>query len=664
MSGLAHYIKNELFDRWKKDREERLEPKWHKNWDLFTANEDSQHFKPWKQNEGEDWRSSTFMKLGKSKIIQAWSLIVDMLLQGGKMPFSLDPSPWDRVQFEDMPPEMQKQIEDAIGDQRGLIDQQMRDCHAQHHLKMCVLSMGVYGETYAKKGVHLVTRKSFVPDGAGDFQEATEQKLQPAFEYVSLWNLFRDWEYDHPKEGVGAIERSLTSPYALRQLLMNDPYAIPEAVERAILRAEPGGGPSEGEDTGSLKPGLRDLSHRHETIPYLEFWGRVPEKVAVTFEKNPIDPAQLNQTYDQQEFDGREVEIHCQIAGDEVVRYARALGDKPLTAEDRPYYRAVWEIKLDDLGATGIADNVETTNRVLNGFVRAFEDNKKLTTNLTSVVKEQYLQPGERDEGEYPGKRIRVSEDVDDVRRVFMQVVYPDIGATCMDGISYFERKGDEESMIPRIMQGEVASKQKPDTLGELQMLFENAGKYLGGVIKQIDEGLIEPIVRDFYEYNMADPDIQRGKGNFIAKALGFTSFQNKVARVIQLEKALQYALMDERLSNETSLRRLLEEIYKALDVDADIAFKKPEEKAEEAEAMAAQQALVMQMQSLQAALTQSQVQAAEAKAMLDIEKSQTEDVKQRVMQLEVDLQAKELAIKAETARGQLEAPKQKEGKA
>jgi hypothetical protein len=663
MSGLAYYIKNELFDRWKKDREQHLEPKWHRNWDLFTANEDSQHFKPWKQNEGEDWRSSTFMKLGKSKIIQAWSLIVDMLLQGGKMPFSLDPSPWDKVKFEDMPPEEKKAIEDAIGDQRGLIDQQMRDCHAQHHLKMCVLSMAVYGETYAKKGVHLVTRKSFVPDGAGDFQQMPEEKLQPAFEYVSLWNIFRDWEQEM-KEGVGLLERSLTCPYSLRLLMSVDQYAIPEAVERAISRAEPGGGPLEGEDTGSLRPGLRNLSHRHEAIPYLEFWGRVPLIVAQTFEQNPTDPAQLNQTYDQQEFDGREVEIHCQIAGDEVVRYARELGDKPLTSEDRPYYRGVWEEKLDDLGATGIADNVETTNRVLNGFVRAFEDNKKLTTNLTSVIKGQYFQPGVLDQGEYPGKKYYASEDVDDVRKIFTQVDYPDIGATCLDGIMYFERKGDEESMIPRIMQGEVASKQKPDTLGELQMLFENAGKYLGGVIKHVDEGLIEPIVKDFYEYNMADPDIQRGKGNFIAKALGFTSFQNKVTRVAQLMQALQVALMHETLAAESNLKGILEEIYKALDVDADLALKTDEQKAEEAEAMAAQSALMMQMQSLQAALTQSQVEAEKAKAMLDIEKSQTEDVKQRVMQLEVDLQAKEVMIKAETARGQLEAPKQKEGKA
>ena len=137
-----------------------------------------------------------------------------------------------------------------------------------------------------------------------------------------------------------------------------------------------------------------------------------------------------------------------------------------------------------------------------------------------------------------------------------------------------------------------------------------------------------------------------------------------KQADVQQLMQALQVALMHESLAAESNLTGLLEEIYKALDVDADLALKSDDQKAAEAEAMSAQQDLMMQMQSLQAALTQSQVTAAEAKAALDIEKSQTEDVKQRVMQLETDLKAKELAIKAETARGQLETPKPAEGKA
>ncbi len=84
----------------------------------------------------------------------------------------------------------------------------------------------------------------------------------------------------------------------------------------------------------------------------------------------------------------------------------------------------------------------------------------------------------------------------------------------------------------------------------------------------------------------MHDPEQKKGKGNFIGKALGFTSFQDRVERMGKLMQALNLAISHEVVGRETKIRQLLTEYYKALDIDPQLALKTADEKTEEARAM------------------------------------------------------------------------------
>lgn len=626
-TGLAYYIRSEIYEPWKRERERLLEDKWQRNLSAYNAISDGY----WKHEEAEGWRSDTFIQITKLKIMAAWSMVVDMLLQGGKIPFMLLPSPWDRVKLEELSGEQQRILEESLDDMTQLILQQMEDCNADKQLMRCAMSGAIYGEYIAKRYVHEIERRNYVaqsmapmgyPDMQGQYtryEKNAQMVAQPGWEYKSIWSIFRDLEMDDLQECVGVVERQLLSPYELRQK-MNLPFYLARAAERAINEAPKKGTtePADQSNTMSLPPWLREIDHRFKTIDYLEFWGRVPRVLVEEFEQTLDAPADYT-IIQEVEDDGDEVEIMACLAGQEVVRYTRTVPN------ERPYYRGVWEEHLDHVDAIGVADNLKDIQKVLNGLVRAFEDNTRLASDVIIAFNDSMF--GQWDRKIKPGLTLPSNEALDDVRKAFQQIVIQDTSQGTIAGIEYYERKADEQSMLPRIMQGDVAEKKKPDTLGELQLLYESAGKYLGGVIKNIDEALIEPLCRDFYEYNMEDPSVDpQTKGNFITKALGFTSFQNKVVRVQALMTFLSLLISSELLAGEGKLRDIMEEIAKATDLEPSQVLKSQDEKAEEQAAMLEARKRDA-AEGLQVAEAMKQIETkfeafmAEVKAELDIQK-------------------------------------------
>lgn len=331
------------------------------------------------------------------------------------------------------------------------------------------------------------------------------------------------------------------------------------------------------------------------------------------------------------ENDGDDIEVGVCMAEDEVIRLVK------IRQGSRPHGRVVWEINLDDDHGIGVADNVESVQTVLNGMVRAFEDNKKLSANIIIALKKALITNWT---GEFkPGELLEISEEAKSATEAISQIIIQDVGDSLLTGIALMERYADEGSQLPKILQGNVAEKRKPDTLGEISILQANAGKYLGSVIKNYDEGLIEPVVSRFYEYNMLDPDVQKGKGNYIAKPLGFSSFQNKIIRLQKILQAITLTLQSPVLAQEVRLKELQSEVYKALDIDPQQVFKTKEEKAADAQAMA---------QAQQSQMDQAGV-AMLAKAKADIETEVAKIATQHKAKLE-EIEAQHMAKLEEIA--------------
>ena len=639
-SDLGSYLKNELFDKWAKQRKDKVEAKWIKNEDAFNGV--SRGF--WKIGETEDWRSDTFIKMTKIKVLSAYSIVIDMLLQSGRFPISLNLSPWDNVILEDLPLDQQEIIQDNIDDMSALIQQQILDCQGPMELMKCVMAGARFGETYWKTYIHDITRKGFKmidnsPEGMPELQQQDQYKRYeyfenqikaPAFRYVSCWDMFRDMETDDMQRSRGCVERSWASAYDLRQL-KGKPYYIDDAIDKVIVNYNKS---AYQKTTESVTPTRRKIQDPYNNFQRWEFWCRVPRKTLDNFIAQQEDLYQGTIDYTEPEMDGDEVEVCVCMVNEEVIRVVK------IKQDSRPHGRVVWEINLDDDHGIGVADNVEAIQMVLNGMVRAFEDNKKLAANVMAIIKKSMIVdwPGEFK----PGEILEASEETDRASDAIQQLIFQDVGDNLLSGIALMERFADELSMLPKIMQGSVAEKRKPDTLGEIEILQANAGKYIASVITNYDKGLLEPVGYRFYEYNMLNPEVKKGKGNYIVKAEGFSNFQYKILRLHKILQGLNLVLSSPELAREVRLKSLLEEVFKSLDIDPQTAFKTREEKENEAQAfMQAQQAQTDQMVTTMLAKMKAEAE----KAIAEIEAKH--QAKMEELNLEHQQDIEKIAVEA-----------------
>lgn len=587
-NSLAAFV-TERYDNWKQNRQ-ALQLKWTDNWNAYRAISTGK----WKAHEGEGWRSSTFVNYTKQKITAGFALVADMMLMGGRIPFMLKPSPWDKVQMDELPEEDQAMMRQSIEDMQHLIDQQLLDCAADRKFLKNILSCAIFGETYAKWVVTDVIRRGYrragvpgvsdagaVPGELSVFEAFAESHNSPAWEYVPVWDIFRDLETDDLNAGAGVIHRQLCSPHWLRGK-KGTPYFLDAGIDKVLEQVGKQSStapdtvvPEKDQDT--LAPSLRNVKFRQNTILYLELWGLVSRELVENFEdENKI----VREPESPEDKDRDEVEVMVCVANNEVVRFVRT------TAEERPFMRSVWEDCLDEIGGTGIADNAANMQFVLNGALRAFEDNKKLSANVQGFIKRRYLDSDVKEAT--PGKLHDLSEECTDARQAWSPMVVPDVGESLLSLINLAERYMDQETMIPKITQG-IDTTQGKETAYEISQQIEKAGKYIGAVIRNQDEGLIELMIERFYDYNMADPEVTKGKGNYIVKATGFNSFQDRLERTKSLQQFLALIMNNPALQADVNFKRIMEDIAEAMDVDPDDYFKTDEEK--QADMMQAQQA-------------------------------------------------------------------------
>jgi hypothetical protein len=578
----------------------------------MAENRDNEDLGKEKKGEGEGWRSDVFIGKTRAKIWTLYAVFLDTVMLGGQVPFTLRPSPYGDLEEDEEVEERQEAMRDRI-------KEQLRDRHADREYMKAWLSMGVYGEAWKKYDVQGITRRifrkrSYAEGPFARFADAsayTSYELEeseesvPGWRYVSVWDLFWDLEEWEPQDMNFIFERIPSSVYDLRELMEEEGY-LKEEIEEVIEEAKE----AKAEKDTSLRPGLRDLADRKRSLNRYAFCMRVPRRLAEEFERDQKGKDILS----MDEEDGREVYIMGEIVKGRVIQYVRSSGWKP-------YLRCPLEIDLDGLSARGVPDNMEGVQRFLNGAVRAFWDNKRLTANAMMAVKRRFFsKPGELD-STYPGKQFDISDECDDVRKAIMPIVLPDVGESLISAINLAEKWVDDVSMIPTFLQGFTLPKHKADTAFEMNQLQQNAGKYIGQAIRNNDEFFIEPEITVLYEYNMMDPDFEP-KGNFKVHAGGFNSFQSRVLKVEEIKGVLALLLSNEMLMKEAKLRPHLEVLYKGVDEDPDDFLKTEEEKMAEAEQeMKMQERARFQAIEEMRAETQLEIEKERAKGEIDKEK-------------------------------------------
>jgi len=652
------------YKAWRDDRKP-TDAKWEKNYNAFHR-----ILQEWRDGDAKkSWKSRAVLGYAKQKIVSGVSLVLDTMLQGGEIPFMMKLSPYSRHQQAD--PERAKRDVDSM---TRLHRQQLRDCHADRAFAMNVLSAATYGETFAVRRVISVERPGFQPvqiPGITDtstlspdliqWEPYTQTTLAPSWEDESNWNIFRDMEVNDPRKGIGYFRRRFITATELRSKL-GKPFFIDANIRTMLEQQKTGGNPAipvpdpeDGADNATKPPGLREIKNTTRSIRYLEGFLEVPRAYAENFQRyveyiatGGNAQSSMNFRTTDTELAGDTVECMVVLANELVVRFAR------VDPQERNLYRAVWEHSIDNPNGIGVADNVEPEQNAMSGALRHIENTSKLASSLILAMRERAFEnPEDFNKGIQEGfLKLIIHEDFDgSAADAIHQVTIKDAGKAVIDLIKMLEGFGDNDSMIPKLSQG-IANPRQETAFADAQRA-EKAGKYIAGVIRNFDEGLIEPIMTDFYRFNMEDPAITEGKGDYIIIPTGFSSFQDRVQRITKLQQWLVLILSDPRMSDEYSIPRLGEAIGKALDMDPDEFRKTEEEKAIELQTAQNSEEAAMAREAgvAEIAKTQAEAERAAAAAEASRRKSDTDDVK-----VEADSAAKLSKAETDAARVEIEA--------
>ncbi len=341
----------------------------------------------------------------------------------------------------------------------------------------------------------------------------TVEKTKPAARWIDVWNFY-------PAPGCGedihsggyCVERDVMLPLELSRLAETDGGGafIADAIKK-VLDEGPGKSYGEnGEDKKKHKSQF-EVWHFYGAIKRSDFAAANPEQAADVGKGAPDVWAQVT------------------IVNDTVIRAILT----PLDSRKLPFRAASWRRRKGHWAGMGVAEQVRGPQRIVNSGVRAVLNNAAKAAGSQVVMMEGAVEPANKDPRITPDKLWLLMKDsgIDDVRKAFAAFEWPSRVNEIMQIVEFGFRSAEEHSSIPLITQGQSGDT-TPDTFGGQQLQDNNANQLLRDVGFGLNDNITTPLVDDFYEWLLLDPDVPNGeKGDFQVDTSGALAI---------IEKALQ----------------------------------------------------------------------------------------------------------------------------
>ena len=378
-------------------------------------------------------KSRVFIKVTKTKTLAAYGQIVDVLFANQKFPLSVEPTELPEgvvgdVSFDPQEPEQVSElqspygfagdgndlppgateislmdklgplqsklepIEDKLKEGAGKtpsaitfspamiaaknmqkkIHDQLEESGANKHLRSASFEMALFG-TGIMKGPFAVDKE--YPNWNDEGTYDPKFKTVPQVNYVSVWNFYPDPDANNMEEAQYVLERHKMSRSQLRALKKR-PYFRDTVIDEAIQMGENYNKYYWEDDLSDYAP-----EHGVDRFEVLEYWGMVD--TALIEEQGVEIPAEL------QDFD--ELQANIWICNGKLIRMVL----NPFKPAKIPYVAAPYELNPYSFFGVGIAENMDDTQTLMNGFMRMAVDNAVLSGNLIVEVDETKLVPGQ-----------------------------------------------------------------------------------------------------------------------------------------------------------------------------------------------------------------------------------------------------------------------------
>ena len=440
------------------------------------------------------------------------------------------------------------------------IHDQLNESAASKHLRSMAFEMALLG-TGVMKGPFAVDKEYPNWDTEGEYDPLI--KTVPATNHVSIWNFYPDPEATSMDDAEYVVERHKMSRNQLRAL-KNRPYFLADEIETAIdmgsdyVRKH---WEMKMEDDDSISPDT-------ERWEVLEFWGYVDAEL---LEENGIKIPRELRNLD-------ELNANIWIVNGKVIRCVL----NPFKPARIPYYAVPYEHNPYSFFGVGIAENMDDTQTLMNGFMRMAVDNAVLSGNLLIEIDETNLVPGQ-DLSVYPGKVFRRQGGAPG--QAIFGTKFPNVAQENMQLFDKARVLADESTGFPSFAHGQTGVSGVGRTASGISMLMSAANGSVRTVVKNVDDYLLSPLGRAFFAFNMQfdfDPDI---RGDLEVRANGTESLMANEVRSQRLMQFLQVA-SNPMLAPFAKMDYIIREIAKSMDLDPDKVTNSMQDAAIQAEIM------------------------------------------------------------------------------
>mgnify|MGYP003635928982 FL=1 len=552
-------------------------------------------------------KSRVFIKVTKTKTLAAYGQIADVLFAGNKFPISIEPTELPEGVVKDVnfdpkePSQLREQdveedmdnpygymgdgkelprgataqslqdklgpLADKLGEVEGIkegsgqtptaityspamiaaksmekqIMDQLQESHANKHLRSTAFEMALFG-TGVMKGPFAVDKEYPNWDEEGEYSPVF--KTIPQVSHVSVWNFYPDPDSTNIDQAQYVIERHKMSRSELRGLKRR-PYFRDNVIEEVI---------SEGENYVKKywEDDLIDYNQESdvERFEVLEYWGMLDTDL---LQEQGVDiPKELK--------DYEELQANVWVSNSRLLRVVL----NPFKPSKIPYMAAPYELNPYSFFGVGLAENMDDTQTLMNGFMRMAVDNAVLSGNLLIEVDETNLVPGQ-DLSVYPGKVFRRQGGAPG--QAIFGTKFPNVSNENLQLFDKARQLADESTGLPSFSHGQTGVSGVGRTASGISMLMNAASGSIKTVIKNVDDYLLKPLGEGLFRFNMQfnfNPEI---RGDLEVHARGTESLMANEVRSQRLMQFLQTA-SNPALAPFAKFNYIIREIAKAMDLD------------------------------------------------------------------------------------------------
>lgn len=559
-------------------------------------------------------RSKVFVGLTRTKVMAAYSRIVDLLFQHGDAFFAVEPTaiptldpmkamqiredavnqiaqasglPLDQV--SDLIEARKDELEEEFLDAEKVIarkaaehmtiqiQDQLQESNAEQKLKECIMEACIFGSGACKAGtVKIDMQQSYqkIADpqtGQTGYALSQIETAAPEVESVSIFDLYPDPYCTSLEDCDGLFRRHVLTKAQFRNL--SDLPGFEGEIIRYILRSNRKGNHTE-ENHERTRRKIAGINEHAESgrFEILEYWGNID---GYDLEEHGI---YLPEGADKSD----DFSANVWICEGKVIKAML----NPIAGYKIPYFVFPYERTPHRFWGTGVPTMMRDSQVTMNAATRIWIDNLAISSAPMVEVNTDLLAAGEDPTDIHPW-RVFLREGGDGAMPA-VRYYQPTANANGLNQIvELFRRFADETTSLPSYTHGEQTRSLNKTATG-ISMLMGAANVALKSTIKNIDDFLLEPMVEALFHFNMEFGTNEKAKGDLKIIPRGSTAL---VQKEVQSQRLLQFLSlvsnpMDSGLIDRPSLLR---DIAQSMDID-------PNEVIKSEERLQAEQALQAQM--------------------------------------------------------------------